>query len=50
MLKWDDLKLEVKLIQNKQQLEKLFDKIKNLKEIIIDTETTSLNVMQADLV
>lgn len=48
--KWEDLNLTVKLIQNNKKLEELFNTIKQSKEIIIDTETTSLNVMQADLV
>ncbi|MBW7954918.1 hypothetical protein H3C61_03835 [Candidatus Gracilibacteria bacterium] len=47
---WDELNLNVNLITNDLDLEKLFDKIKLFKEIVLDTETTSLQVMQANLV
>lgn len=47
---WDELNLNVNLITNDLDLDKLFDKIKLFKEIVLDTETTSLQVMQANLV
>jgi len=47
---WKDLNLEVKTIQNKDSLDDLFNKITNYKEIILDTETTSLNIIESELV
>ena len=47
---WEDLKLEVKLIQNKIELDNLWKKILKHKEITLDTETTSLNIIDAKLV
>lgn len=48
--KWNGLKLNVKIIQNKKDLDLLWNKITKYKEVIIDTETTSLNIIEADLV
>jgi DNA polymerase-1 len=48
--KWDDLKLDVKIINSDEKLEKLFNNIKNYPQIAFDTETTSLNIMEAELV
>lgn len=48
--KWDDLKLDVKIIDNDEKLEKVFNNIKNFPQITFDTETTSLNIMEAKLV
>lgn len=50
---WYDLWLKVKLIQNKEQLDELYWKITSLwweKKICLDTETTSLDIIQAELV
>jgi DNA polymerase-1 len=49
MKSWNDLWLEVKLIQNKADLDKLFKKITKLTTIVLDTETTSINIMEAEL-
>lgn len=50
MQTWKDLNLKVKIVDSKEKLEELFKKIKQKKEIVLDTETTSLNVMEASLV
>ena len=50
MQTWKDLNLKVKIVDSKEKLEELFEKIKQKKEIVFDTETTSLNVMEASLV
>jgi DNA polymerase-1 len=47
---WYDLWLKVKLIQNKNDLDVLFTKINNYQKISLDTETTSLNIIDAKLV
>lgn len=47
---WNDLWLKVKLVQDKEQLDELFNKIKNYQKICLDTETTSLDIMEALLV
>lgn len=47
---WNDLWLKVQLIQNKNDLEKLWNLIKSYKQIVLDTETTSLNIIDANLV
>lgn len=48
--KWDDLKLDVKIINNDDKLEKLFNLIKVFPQITLDTETTSINIVEAELV
>jgi len=48
--KWDDLKLNVKIIDNDEKLEKVFKNIKNFPQVTFDTETTSLDIMKAELV
>ena len=48
--KWDDLNLKVNIIDNDDKLEKLFNNIKNYSQITLDTETTGLNIMTAELV
>ncbi len=48
--KWEDLWLKIQIIQNKTELDNLFKKILNFKEITLDTETTSLNIIDAKLV
>ena len=60
MQKWADLDLKVNIIWDEQWLEELLTKILPLQggdvwkaeggEIVLDTETTSLNIMQAQLV
>ena len=47
---WYDLKLKVKTIENKSSLDELFNKIKSSEKISLDTETTSLNIIDAELV
>lgn len=50
---WYDLWLKVKLVQNSEQLDELYWKITSLwweKKICLDTETTSLDIIQAELV
>jgi|SaaInlStandDraft_4_1057021.scaffolds.fasta_scaffold07775_1 DNA polymerase-1 len=47
---WTDLWLKVKIIQTKDSLDELYEKIKSYKKISLDTETTSLNIIDADLV
>ena len=48
--KWDDLWLKVKIIDNDEKLEKLLKLIKHFPKIVLDTETTSLDIMKAKLV
>ena len=49
--KWQDLKQEVTIITNNTDLEKLEKNIlQNYTEIVLDTETTGLDVWQAELV
>lgn len=47
---WYDLWLKVKTITNISDLDDLFIKIKNTDKISLDTETTSLNIIDAELV
>lgn len=47
---WSDLWLKVKLIKNIEELNNLYEKIKNYENISLDTETTSLNIIDAKLV
>lgn len=47
--KWDDLWLKVNYITSKALLDTLFEKIKAQKEIVLDTETTSLLIHSADI-
>ena len=46
---WKDLKKEVHFVTNKNSLDNLFQKISTQKEIILDTETTSLTIQDADI-
>lgn len=48
--KWEDLWLKVKIIWDKQGLDELKEKIKSYSEIVFDTETTSLNTINAEVV
>lgn len=48
--KWEDMNLKVQIIADNEWLEELEKIIKNYKEIVLDTETTSLNTMEAELV
>lgn len=50
MKKWDDLWLEVYIIDSKEKLDKLFASIKKEEKIVLDTETTSLSIIEAELV
>lgn len=45
-----DLWLDVHIIDNNEDLEKLKETCLNEKEIVLDTETTSLNIMKTELV
>lgn len=47
---WKDLDLKVKIIKNDKNLEELKNIIWKFDKVFFDTETTSLNIMQADLV
>jgi len=40
----------VNIIDSDEKLEKLFNNIKNFPQITFDTETTSLDIMKAELV
>ena len=48
--KWDSLSLKTKIIWDDQWLDELLSNISNYKEIVLDTETTSLNFKEAELV
>lgn len=50
MTTWKDLNLNVKIIWNDEFLKKIFEEIKKYEKIVLDTETTSLDVMQAKIV
>ena len=50
VMTWLDLWLKVKIIDNKEKLDELFKKIKTFDKISLDTETTSLNIIETDLV
>lgn len=50
MTTWKDLWLKVQIINNDKTLENLFEIIKKSEKICLDTETTSLNIIQASLV
>ena len=50
MITWKDLNLNVKIIWNDEFLKKIFEEIKKYEKIVLDTETTSLDVMQAKIV
>lgn len=47
---WKDKWLKVHIIDDDKNLSKLLETIKKEKEIVIDTETTSVNYMEAELV
>ena len=47
---WKDLWLKVKIIWDEQWLEELEKLIEKQSEIVLDTETSSLNIMEAELV
>ena len=47
---WKDLWLKVKIIKNKLLLDELFNLVQKYKEISFDTETTSINIIDAELV
>lgn len=47
---WEDLWLKVKIIWNLDWLKDLEKYVSNYKEIVLDTETTSLDVYKAELV
>jgi len=38
------------MVKNKELLNELFNKIKTFDKLSLDTETTSLNIIEADLV
>ena len=48
--KWEDLKLKVNIVNNDEKLENLFNLIKHFPQIIFDTETTSTDIIKAELV
>ena len=47
---WDDLWLKVKIIWDKEGLDELKKQIKKCDKLVIDTETTGLDIMIAELV
>jgi hypothetical protein len=47
---WENLNLKVNIVSNKENLEKLKNILKNYKKVFFDTETTSLNIYEANLV
>ncbi|MDA9128926.1 hypothetical protein N9J72_00420 [Candidatus Gracilibacteria bacterium] len=47
---WKDVGAKVNIVGDTQGLDELWNKIGNIKEIVLDTETTSLNVREAELV
>jgi len=47
---WSDLWLIVQLVQTKESLDSLLTRIKTFKKLSLDTETTSLNIIEARLV
>lgn len=47
---WKDLWYKIEIITNNEKLEKLKNIIKNYKKIFFDTETTSLDIISANLV
>jgi DNA polymerase I len=48
--KFDPAKVNYILIENEAELEKLIERLKKQSEICFDTETTGLNVLEADIV
>jgi hypothetical protein len=46
---WNDLDLKVHIIDNDENLLKLKESCLNEKELVLDTETTSLDIMDAEL-
>lgn len=50
MTTWKDLWLKVQIINDDKSLENIFEIIKKSEKISLDTETTSLDIMQAKLV
>lgn len=48
--RWDDQWLKVQIIWDDTGLEELLENIKKKKEIVLDTETSSLNIIEADLI
>jgi DNA polymerase-1 len=47
---WDDLWLKVQIVWDEQWLWELAEMIQQFDKIVLDTETTSLNIIQAELV
>jgi len=47
---WEDLKLKVNIVDTDDKLEKLFNNIKNYSQVAIKTETTSTDIIKAELV
>ncbi|NVP17364.1 hypothetical protein HUU51_01475 [Candidatus Gracilibacteria bacterium] len=47
---WKDLNLKVHIIDNDENLAKLLESIKKESKIVLDTETTGLDIMKAELV
>lgn len=47
---WSDLNLTVQIISNNEQLESLKSIVSKYQKIFLDTETTSLHIMEAQLV
>jgi hypothetical protein len=47
---WNDLNLKPQIITNTVALNELKLKIKGFSKVVMDTETTSLNIIEAQLV
>jgi len=47
---WSDMWLKVKIVEDEKSLDNLYEKISTFKKITLDTETTSLNIIDAKLV
>ncbi len=47
---WDNLNLDVQIISNTAELNDLTEKIQTSQTVVLDTETTSLDIIDADLV
>jgi uncharacterized Fe-S center protein len=50
MKTWESENLKAYIIDNDENLEKLYETIKKSNEIVLDTETTSLDIIKAELV
>jgi hypothetical protein len=47
---WTDLNLKPQIVTNTEELNNLKTKIKGFSKVVMDTETTSLDIIEAQLV